>query len=322
MFLGIEIGGTKLQLGVGRGDGSPFVALERRDIESRRGAATILEQIRSAALPLIAAHGVRRIGFGFGGPIDSAAGVVTTSHQVEGWDGFPLVDWCRGELGVPAILGNDCDAAAVAEARFGAGRGSRTVFFVTVGTGVGGGLVIDGRLHGGGRPASAEIGHLRPHFGEHRETTVESLASGPGIEGFCKALLACAPSENPKIAKERADLMDRAGGEPQRVTAKLVAEAARDGNGIAQEAFQIATGALGWAIAQVVTLLAPETVVIGGGVSLAGEELFFEPVRAAAAAYVFGPLAGSYRIVPAKLGEEVVVHGALALAAEAGEHSP
>ena len=162
MYLGIEIGGTKLQLGIGRGDGSDLIALHRHDVDAWRGAGGILEQIEKSAAALLQKFAVTKIGIGFGGPVDAAAGRVIKSHQVAGWDDVLLADWCRRTFGVPAVLGNDCDCAALAEARFGAGKGSRCVFFVTVGTGIGGGLVIDGRLHGAGRPAVAEIGHLRP----------------------------------------------------------------------------------------------------------------------------------------------------------------
>jgi glucokinase len=112
-----------------------------------------------------------------------------------------------------------------------------------------------------------------------------------------------------------ADLLHRAGGDLDALTAKMVAQAAADGNEIAREVLNHATQALGWAIAQVITLLAPGVVVVGGGVSLSGEQ-FFAPLREQAARYVFPPLAGSYEIAPARLGELVVVHGALALAAE------
>src|SRR5258706_7093839 len=138
MFLGIEIGGTKLQLGVGRGDGSEFTAFDRHDIDISRGAPGILEQIEKSATALSQKHKIEQIGIGFGGPIDSTTGIITKSHQVEGWDNFPLARWCEETLGIPTVLGNDCDVASLAEARFGAGKGASSVFYVTVWTGVGG----------------------------------------------------------------------------------------------------------------------------------------------------------------------------------------
>jgi glucokinase len=339
MFLGIEIGGTKLQLGVGDGRGE-LAAVMRHDIDSTCGATAILEQIERTAAALIQKHKIERIGIGFGGPCDSAAGVCTKSHQVAGWDGFPLVRWCRGTLGKPAIIGNDCDVAALAEARYGAGCGAGSVFYVTVGTGIGGGLVIGGKLHGAGRPAAAEIGHLRPGLQADRsEITVESLASGPAIAAGAVArmtgqvsrpletirgdlehpsqlqLLKRMSDVNDTEQEYIADLLIRCGYDAERLTSKLVAEAAAEGNEIARQVLDHACQALGWAIAQVITLVAPEVIVVGGGVSLAGEQFFFAPLRAAVGRYVFPPLTNSYKIVPAALGELVVVHGAIALAA-------
>lgn len=313
MFLGIEIGGTKLQLGVGKGTGPPFTAFRRLDVDARRGAQGILEQIAQTGRQLFSEFPIRAIAFGFGGPINATTGIVTTSHQVEGWDNFPLAEWCTKAFGVPTYLGNDCDMAALAEARFGAGRSKRSVFYVTVGTGVGGGLVLDGLLFGSQRPAIAEIGHLRPGLDatESRQT-VESLASGPGIEAAIRQALAAAAANDPQAV----ELLERCQKDPQRLSAKIVAEEAAAGNRLAQAAIDRACRTLGWAIAQVITLLAVEVVIVGGGVSLAGEAIFFEPLRRYVRSYVFPPLRDSYEILAPSLGEEVVVHGALAMAAD------
>jgi glucokinase len=306
MFLGIEIGGTKLQLGIGAGDGT-LVALERRNVVMERGAAGIREQIEAVGRELIAVHRPLGVGYGFGGPLDLAAGRTIRSHQVAGWDDFPLAAWTHEALGLPAVLNNDCDAAALAEARFGAGAGKRIVFYVTVGTGIGGGLVIDGQIHRGSRGVTAEIGHLRP--GLHREgvtETVEAVAAGPGIVASVRADLERSDGPTTETAGDVADL-----------TAKDVYIAAAEGNGVAADAIRTAARTLGWAIAQTITLIAPDVIVIGGGVSLAGEAAFFAPLRDEVARYVFPPLRGAYLIMPAALGEEVVVHGAIAAARDA-----
>ena len=341
MFLGIEIGGTKLQLGVGRGDGSEPVALERRDVDPSLGADGILAQIEAAVPALIRKHPVERAGYGFGGPVDAAAGTVITSHQIEGWTGRPLQSWTEERFGVPTVLGNDCDCAALAEARFGAGAGRRVVFYVTVGTGIGGGLVVDGRSHGRGRPAVAEIGHLRPGLCDDRpDATVESIASGWGIAATARARITGEVSVSPesagrveghtsreqlhrRMAKARRpgdpdleDLLERCGRDLDGLTARMVGAAAAEGNQVAAEVLHHSLQALGWAIAQVVTLTAAEVVVVGGGVSLMGEEQFYAPLRDHVAGYAFPPLADSFEIVPPRFDELVVVHGALALAAE------
>ena len=314
MYLGIEIGGTKLQLGVGKGDGPELLDLEQIRIDPARGATGILEHIERVGRGLLERHQVTQIGIGFGGPVDVSAGRVTTSHQITGWDGVPLVDWCQRTFGLPARMDNDCNVAALAEARLGAGQSKSVVFYVTVGTGVGGGLVVDGNLFGSTRPAIAEIGHLRPGLENDRpDATVESVASGWGIASNAIARLRQVQDEE---AQKQTSLLDRCNGDLDQLPAEIVASGAQDGDPLALEVMQMATQTLGWAIAQVVTLLAPNVVVVGGGVSKIGNAMFLEPLSEEVRRYVFPPLAGSYQIVPAALGDLVVVHGALALADE------
>ncbi len=312
MLLGIEIGGTKLQLAVGPGSGEPLVELCRRDVEPDRGAEGVLHQIAECGAELIKNHQVRAVGVGFGGPIDAAAGATITSHQVGGWDNFPLAAWCRDTFGLSAVLINDSDAAGLAEARFGAGRGGRVVFYSNVGSGIGGALVLDGNLFCGGSGVASELGHLRP--GLHCDTpdqTLESMASGWAIAAAARSRMA----ERPESAEAR-DLLARCDGRAPLLTTRHVADAALAGNAVARRVFAEACEAYGWALAQMITLLAPNVVVLGGGVSLVGEELFLAPVRRAVDRYVFPPHRRSIEIRLAALGEEVVLHGAMALASE------
>lgn len=309
MYLGIEIGGTKLQAAAGTADELSEVV--RRQVDPEQQAAGIRDLLEQIVPDLVSRHAVEAVGIGFGGPVDTRRGVVTTSHQVGGWDQFPLSEWIQDLAGCPCRLLNDCDAAALAEARFGAGRDYRRVMFVTVGTGVGGGWVVDGHLDGQDRPACLEIGHLRPGLNARTpQDTVESYASGLGIETRMAALLSSRASDPDAL-----ELKLRALNGEDQPSAQAIFQAAGEGNGLALEIVSRACRVLGWAIAQAATLLAPEIVIIGGGVSLSGERLFFHPVREAARDYAFPPLAGSYDIVPAQLGEEVVLFGALAAAA-------
>jgi glucokinase len=311
MLLGIEIGGTKLQLGVGRGDGSPLVELRRTKVDVARGGAAIRQQIAEMAPALVQKYDVRAVGIGFGGPVDGSGGRTITSHQVAGWDDFPLVDWCRQTLGLPAALANDSDSAGLAEALFGAGKGYRIVFYNNVGSGIGGALILDGRLHAGSCGIAAELGHMRPGPESLRpEQTVESIASGFGMAAAAQQHVHNAQGDKEAIA----DLVARAGGDAERISGKTVADAAAAGNAVALAVFNRGVRSLGWAIAQMITLVAPEIVVLGGGVPLASPWLFLDPLRREVERYVFPPLRQSYRIVPAALGEEVVVQGALAIA--------
>lgn len=309
MLLGIEIGGTKLQLGVGSGQGPPLVALVRLEVRPERGAEGIRQQIVEHARPLVSKYGVQAAGIGFGGPVDSARGRTIVSHQVGGWEDFPLAEWCQQTLGVPVLLANDSDSAGLAEACFGAGKGHRVVFYTNVGSGIGGALVVDGRLYSGSAGVAAEIGHLRP--GPEclsAEQTVESQSSGWAISAAAAQALRQQPG-----TPDAQDLWGRCAGQSERLTTQIVVQAASQGNRIAQAAWDRACRSYGWAVAQVITLLAPSMVVLGGGVSLVGDELWLKPVRRYVEQYVFPPLRGTYRIELARLGEEVVVHGVLAL---------
>ncbi|NMC20924.1 MAG: ROK family protein [Thermogutta sp.] len=352
-FLGIEIGGTKLQVGVGEASGPPLLALRRTDVQPEKGAEGIRARIAELAAPLIAEYRPAAAGIAFGGPLDARAGRTLRSHHIAGWEDFPLADWCRETLGLPAVLGNDADLAGLAEARFGAGRGHQAVFFFTVGTGIGGALIYQGKIYGGSCGIAAELGHLRPGPGARDPgDDLESYSAGWGIAKNARTCVttilaegilaedATSPEDAEAVLRWRQrlqwedlplppegtraavirqgaqDLLQRADGDPARLSAKLVGEAARQGNPVAHCILRRATRTLGWAVAQMITLLAPSCVVVGGGVSLLGEELFFAPLRREVEQYVFPALRGTYRIVPAALGEEVMVHGAVALAAD------
>lgn len=291
MFLGIEIGGTKLQLGLGPGDGT-LAALWRGPVDVPAGGPGIRTQIESAIPELLAQAGITRsdllaAGIGFGGPVDDSTARTITSHQIEGWDDFPLATWLSDRVGKPVVLGNDADVAGLAEAAFGAGKGCSPVFYVTVGSGIGGGLIIQGRIQRGVGRGAAEIGHLRV-WHRDRFVPLEAAASGWGIEQ----------------AAQR---------EGESWTAREVGTLASS-DPVARRILDQALDHLAEALCHVIALVCPQRIVIGGGVSLLGEELFFEPLRARVDARVFRPFQGLTTIAAAALGEAVVVHGALALA--------
>jgi glucokinase len=289
-YLGIEIGGTKLQIGVGPGDGA-LAALWRGTVDPVAGADGIRRQITSAVPELLAKTGLTRsqlggVGIGFGGPVDDATHSVMKSHQIPGWDEFPLARWITESTGLPAVLGNDADVAGLAEALFGAGKGLSPIFYMTIGSGIGGGLIVNGEIYRGCGRGAAEIGHLLVDD----SVPLEQAASGWAIGQRAKRVLG------------------------KSLNAEQVAEAARFGDLGARQVLHDSWVALAEGLCHVIALLCPRRIVIGGGVSLMGEELLFKPFRELVAASVFKPFAQCYDIVPAALGEEVVVHGALALA--------
>lgn len=315
-FLGIEIGGTKLQLGIGPGHGQ-ILALKRLPVDPVRQAPGIREQIRTAFSQLLAETGLQRgsiaaVGVGFGGPVDADRGRIERSYQIEGWDDFPIADWLRDYLGIPIVaLHNDADTAGLAESRFGAGKGLSPLLYMTVGSGIGGALIIDDRIYRGFGKGAGEIGHLAvPVFRDENPAIpagiaeLEQVASGWAIG---------------RLGQERlapGDLDEAPGGEPGPVTGWMVAQAARRGVPEAISILVQAQMAIGFALAQAIALMAPRRIVIGGGVSLIGDD-WFDGVRRFVDQFVFPPFRGGFDIVPAALGEEVVVHGALALADDA-----
>ena len=314
LYLGIEIGGTKLQIGLGPADGK-LLSLWRDNVNVARGGEGIREQILQAIPELIQQAKVERsqlhgVGIGFGGPIDDRTQSVIKSHQIEGWNDFPLAAWLSEALQLPCILGNDADVAGLAEAIHGAGQGLSPIFYMTIGSGIGGGFIVDGEIYRAVGRGAAEIGHLRildnRPAGDQQYHALELLSSGWGIGNYARRVLKLQP-EAPSDLREL--------GLPiEQIMATHVAQAAKEEDPLARSILEDCLQPIAEALASVIVLLCPRRIVIGGGVSFMGEDLFFQPLRRLVAERCFLPFVGLTEIVPASLGEEVVVHGALELA--------
>ena len=298
--LGIEIGGTKLQAGIGGEDGK-LLAVVRAAVDPARGGAAIRETLPGLVDEALSKAGrtveqLAGAGIGFGGPVDSAQGKVLVSHQVEGWADFPLRDWVAGQWKIPVVLQNDCKCAALAEATHGAGKGCRRIFYVTIGSGIGGGLVVDGKVDVGQGLGAGEIGHTWvPDPAAHgKPEKLEQVASGWSI------------------GRRAAQRMGRD------MLAQDVYAAAANRDPQALAVIRETCEALAIGISNVVTLLHPEKVILGGGVSQMGP-LFWDTLRRKVRSYGFKPFADTVELVPAALGEEVVVIGATLLGADAGK---
>ena len=298
-LLGLEIGGTKLQIVVG--DAAGRIGERRRfQVEPGRGAAGIRELLGAAVVELTAAHHPAAIGVGFGGPVDTRTGRSRCSHQIAGWSDFALGDWLQGLAGVPVRVDNDANVAAFGEARHGAGRGANPVFYVTLGSGVGGGLVVDGRIYHGAPPGESELGHVRL---DRSGATVEARCSGWAVDARIRALVAAGtPGTLCRLAAAQP------GGE-----ARHLAAACREQDPAALGLLQEVAGDLAFGLSHVVQLMHPERVVLGGGLALVGEPLR-AAVAAALPAWVMEVFHGGPPVVLAGLGEDSVPIGALALA--------
>ena len=237
---------------------------------------------------------------GFGGPVDWRTGRICKSHQIEGWSGFDLAGWLKEMTGAPVLVDNDANVAALGEARHGAGRGANPVFYVTLGSGVGGGLVADSRIYHGATPGEAEIGHVRL---DRKGTIVEERCSGWAVDARIRALKKSAPGS--VLAKM---IGSESGGE-----AKHLAVALRQGDAAAKRILEEVADDLAFGLSHVTHLFHPQVIVIGGGLSQIGEPLRGAVARALRG-YTMEAFAPGPRMKLSALGEDAVTVGALELA--------
>jgi len=300
MFLGIEIGGTKLQLVVGD-ESANIVTRCRLNVERSAKADAIRAQIEQSLPELIGAHKISAVGVGFGGPVDWRSGKIARSHQIEGWSGFALGDWLGDRVGAPVWVDNDANVGALGEASSGAGRGFNPVFYVTLGSGVGGGLVVDGRIYHGATPGESELGHVRL---DRAGTILESRCSGWAVDARIRELKTRAP--DCLLAKLSADSV---GGE-----AKHLAAALEQSDPHATQILHELAAELAFGLSHVGHLLHPAVIILGGGLSLLGEPLR-AAVHGALAPLLMEVFQPGPAVLLAALGEDAVPVGALRLAA-------
>jgi glucokinase len=274
----------------------------RLDVDPTQGAEGIQERLSRTVRELRDRFAWQAAGIGYGGPIDARTGTVCRSFQIAGWAGFPLAAWMRELLGVPVVVENDSNAAALGEALSGSGRGYDPVFYTNSGSGVGGGLVTGGRIYHGAVPGEAEFGHVRLDLSG---TTVEDRCSGWAVNRRIRELTVSAPDS--KLARL---LPEEPGDE-----AKWLAQALAEEDLHALQIVDQTAAALAFALSHVVHLFHPEVIVLGGGLALIGE-----PWRAAVARHlprhVMDGFAPGPAIRLASLGENVVPLGMLHLAAD------
>ena len=298
-YLGIEIGGTKLQIVVGDRDGN-IVERHRHSVNITAGADGIRGHIETTLRQLCPRVRPAAIGVGYGGPVDWQSGLICCSHHVEGWNNFPLGRWMEDLAHTKVRVDNDANVAALGEARRGAGRGHNPVFYITLGSGVGGGLVADGKIYHGAKPGEVEIGHVRL---DRSGRILESSCSGWSVDEKVRR----AASENP------ASLLARAEGAGTGGEARRLARALAAGDAEARRILEETAGDLGFGLSHVVQLFHPEVIILGGGLSLIGEPLR-AAVEKALRPYVMKAFSPGSEILLAGLGEDVVPVGALELA--------
>lgn len=300
--IAVDLGGTKMLVGVVDREG---VVLERSvrptDTDSQEELLAELGRLVDQHLD----ETVGAIGVGIPSTIDQRAGRAVFSTNIPLAD-LDFRDWLMSRFGLPAAIENDANAAAMAEHRFGAGRGSRHLVLLTLGTGIGGGLVLDDRIYRGSVGAGAELGHI----------TID--ADGPPCQGNCPGrghleVLAsgrAADALAQQLAEERPDGdLGRAAATGESVDARLAVELAMEGSGDAREVIETVGYYLGVGIASLVNTFNPELVVIGGGFGRAGD-ILLDPARKVVAERALSPARDLVRIVPAVLGVEAGLIGA------------
>jgi glucokinase len=275
---------------------------ERRKlaVDPARGAAGIRHQIERVLPELVGGRQILGAGVGFGGPVDWKTGKTCRSHQIEGWSEFDLGAWLRGLAGVPVVVDNDANVAALGEAVCGAGVGFNPVFYVTLGSGVGGGLVVDGKIYHGATPGESELGHVRL---DRSGTVVEARCSGWAVDARIRQL---------KV-KEPESLLARLTEQTVGGEAKHLAAAWQQGDAAAKQILRETAEDLAFGLSHVVHLFHPQIIVLGGGLSGVGEPLRAS-VEGALRHFMMKAFAPGPRIALAVLGEDAVPVGALELA--------
>ena len=313
-IVGVDIGGTNIVVGTVTEDGKQVRGIQRRNTAVSSGPDAIIthvaEAIRESMTQAESAWGekleVIGVGIGSPGPIDTKRGVVVTSPNLR-WVNVPLRDRVSELVGLPATLDNDANCAVLGEWWQGAARGAQVVVGVTVGTGVGGGLVLDGKIFHGVSDVAGEFGHMTIDSTGRQCACgnygcLEAYASGPAIaKRAIESIEAGATST----------LHQYVDGDLGRVTAALVYQAATDGDALALEVVRDTARFLGAGIASLVNICNPELVVVCGGVTSAGESLF-RPLREEVTRRAFRPAAEACRIVAGELTGTAGVIGAVA----------
>jgi glucokinase len=313
--VGMDLGGTKILATVVDGRGS-IVAETKTKTRARKGPDAVIERMAGAARAAVEHAGlpwaeIRGVGVGAPGPMDPEAGIVYTPPNLPGWEAVALGPSLSARLDVPVCIQNDVNLGTLGEYALGAGRGTRDMVGIFVGTGIGGGLILDGKLHSGARNAAAEVGHMvilagGPMCGCGKRGCAEALASRTAIERDIEiGLSAGRESLIPKLTR----------GGKKRITSGVLEKALRKGDPLVTEIMDRVCWYLGLLTASIVNMVDPEIVVFGGGVVEKMGEAFVDPIAVTARQHFIQQRgADDVRIVPAQLGDYAAVLGAAVIA--------
>ncbi len=304
-LIGVDLGGTSIRAAVATGDvthGDPVL----RDTPSKDGPGAVLDAVAECARQAAGGGGISGLAIGIPGPVDPRAGIVHDTPNMVGWKEVPAAAMLSDRVGCPVVICHDAAAAGYAELMAGAGRGARHLLFITVSTGIGGALFIDGDLYNGTTGSAGEVGHTPisddgPRCGQGHPGCLEGTASGTALAARARAELAAGVASTLRNV------------DPASLDARAIAAAANAGDALSLRLFNDAGHALGRAIGGFINVLAPDVIVIGGGLIHAGD-LLLGPARNAATQIAFEIPASRCKIVTAALGTDAGLIGAVAWA--------
>lgn len=310
--LGVDLGGTNVRAAVIDRSGK-IIGEGRADSKAQEGLSFTIEQIIEAVRTALAASSVpiddiAGVGIGVPGTHKSEEGIVVWSPNFKDWNDVQLLAPIVERLGVPAYMGNDANVAAFGEYTFGAGRGAKVMVMFTIGTGIGSGLVMNGRSYLGVTETAPEMGH---HI---------ILADGPRcgcgrygcVESLCRRDAIIDRAARKAHAGRHTSLIEKSGHDLRYITPKMISEAAAEGDAISIETYEEVGYYMGIAVANAINILNPDKIVIGGGIALAGDVLF-EPIRKTVEVNALYPALQACQILSAELGDDAGVLGGAAL---------
>lgn len=307
--IGFDIGGTKCAVSLGKVEEGKISLLKREETPTMDEPKKTLSVLAPFVKEWVKEYGVTAAGISCGGPLDSKKGlIVSTPNLSKGWHGFYIVDYVKEEFGLTAKLQNDANACAVAEWKFGAGRGTRNMVFFTFGTGLGAGLILDGKLYAGANDNAGEAGHIRlaktGPIGYGKAGSFEGFCSGSGIAKLAKQMAA--------RCKKMPECIEKMGGMSE-ITTKKLAQAAFAGDKFAKRVFDKSGEMLGKGLSIIVDIINPEKIVIGG-VFMRSSALLVPAMNKVLQKEALGESMQVCEIVPAELSENIGDIAALSLA--------
>jgi glucokinase len=309
--LGVDVGGTKVAVGLVDREGK-ILAQGRKPMVANGSAEAGLQAVAGAidSLASTVPGGIQSIGICAPGPLDPKTGVVLNPPNLPCWRDFPLAEKIVSMYHVPVKVDNDANAAALAETRWGAARGYRYVFYATIGTGIGTGIVLDGRTYHGNTGSAGEGGHVSidyrgPLCSCGKRGCIEVLAAGPAIGARARAKLA---------RGSRSSILDLAKGDAANVTSEFVGKAYASGDPLAKEILQETVEVLTPWLGNIIDLLDPDVLVMGGGVA-AMLKPFFEEIKNRLPSWCVNPRASEIPLVMAHYGADAGIAGGAALCA-------